>query len=81
MRFEFDEAKNRTNLLKHPISFQTAVLAFDDPFALTRRDEYVTEEERWITLGSVSPDAVLFIVHTGFEDDGEKAQELFRLAG
>jgi uncharacterized DUF497 family protein len=58
------------NLLKHRISFETAVLAFDDPFALTRHDEFVTEEERWITLASVSPDAVLFIVHTGFEEDG-----------
>jgi hypothetical protein len=64
------------NLLKHRISFETAVLAFDDPFALTRHDEFVTEEERWITLASVSPDAVLFIVHTGFEEDGEEGTRI-----
>jgi hypothetical protein len=63
MRFEWDETKNRANLLKHRISFETAVLAFGDPHALTQRDEFVTAEERWITLGSVNPDAVLFIVH------------------
>jgi uncharacterized DUF497 family protein len=64
MRFEWDEAKSRQNLIKHRVSFETAVLAFDDPNALTQRDEATSEEERWITLGSVSLNAVLFIVHT-----------------
>ena len=76
MRFEWDEAKNRSNLLKHRISFETAVLAFDDPFALTRRDEFVTEEERWITLGSVSRGAVLFMVHTRSEEDDEEGTRI-----
>jgi uncharacterized DUF497 family protein len=64
MRFEWDEAKNQRNLLKHGIRFETAVLAFHDPHALTQRDEATVEEERWITLGSVGLDAVLFVVHT-----------------
>jgi uncharacterized DUF497 family protein len=33
MRFEWDEAKNRQNLIKHHVGFETAVLAFDDPNA------------------------------------------------
>jgi uncharacterized DUF497 family protein len=39
MRFEWDEAKNQKNLVKHGIRFETAVLVFDDPHALTERDE------------------------------------------
>jgi uncharacterized DUF497 family protein len=66
MRFEWDEAKNQQNLLKHGVRFETAALAFNDPNALTQRDELSAEEERWITLGSVTRDAVLFVVHTCF---------------
>ena len=73
MRFEWDEAKNERNLIKHRVRFETAVLAFDDPYALTQRDESTSNEERWITLGSVSGGIVLFIVHTGFERQGEEA--------
>jgi uncharacterized DUF497 family protein len=73
MRFEWDEAKNQQNLLKHDVRFETAVLVFNDPDALTQRDESSEEEERWITLGSVTRDAVLFVVHTCFEQLGEEA--------
>jgi hypothetical protein len=31
MRFEWDEEKNRRNLLKHHVRFETAVLVFSDP--------------------------------------------------
>jgi hypothetical protein len=33
MRFEWNEAKNGRNLLKHDVGFETAVLVFDDPYA------------------------------------------------
>ncbi|MGB2606568.1 MAG: BrnT family toxin, partial [Candidatus Sulfotelmatobacter sp.] len=39
-------AKNQRNLLKHHLRFETAALAFDDPYALTQRDESSDEEER-----------------------------------
>src|SRR5579863_2141653 len=73
MRFEWDEAKNQQNLLKHEVRFETATLVFNDPDALTQRDESSEEEERWITLGSVTGEAVLFVVHTCFEQRGEEA--------
>ena len=76
MRFEWDEAKNRLNLLKHRVRFETAGLAFDDPHALTQRDESTSEDERWITIGSISRGTVLFIVHTCFERDGEEAMRI-----
>ena len=31
IRFEWDEHKNRANLRKHGIGFETAQLVFDDP--------------------------------------------------
>jgi uncharacterized DUF497 family protein len=64
MRFEWDANKNRKNLLKHDVRFETAVLVFDDPYALTQRDESSDEEERWVTLGGIGPGAVLLVVHT-----------------
>src|SRR2546421_4698755 len=67
MRFEWDEAKNGRNLLKHDVGFETAVLVFDDPYALTQPAESSEDEQRWITLGEISPGAVLVVVHTWFE--------------
>jgi uncharacterized DUF497 family protein len=64
MYFEWDDRKNRQNLLKHDVRFEAAKLAFDDPHALTQRDESTSDEERWITLGSVSRGVVFFVVHT-----------------
>jgi hypothetical protein len=73
MRFEWDDKKDRQNLLKHGFRFETATLVFDDLHALTQRDEVASEEERWITLGSVSPGMVLFVVHKSFEREHEEA--------
>jgi uncharacterized DUF497 family protein len=35
MRFEWDEDKNRRNLAKHKVSFETAKSVFDDPRMLS----------------------------------------------
>jgi len=39
MRFEWNDDKERQNLLKHGVRFETAALVFDDPCALTQLDE------------------------------------------
>ncbi|SPF37885.1 conserved hypothetical protein [Candidatus Sulfotelmatobacter kueseliae] len=64
--------RDRRNLLKHGFRFETATLVFDDLHALTQRDESASEEERWITLGSVSPGTVLFVVHKSSERGNEE---------
>jgi uncharacterized DUF497 family protein len=46
MRFEWDESKNRQNLRKHDVRFETATLVFEDPHSLTQRDADLEEEER-----------------------------------
>jgi Ribonuclease toxin, BrnT, of type II toxin-antitoxin system len=53
MRFEWDEQKNRQNLRKHDVRFETAMLVFDDPYGLTQRDFTFEDEERWITVGAI----------------------------
>ena len=53
MRFVWDEGKSRNNLAKHQVSFETAKLVFDDPFAISIQDRVVEGEERRQTLGLV----------------------------
>jgi uncharacterized protein len=66
-KFEWDEHKNRQNLRKHDVRFETAVLVFDDPDAYTRRDSSADEEERWITVGAIGVGSILLVVHTYYE--------------
>src|SRR5690242_10552624 len=72
MRFTWDENKNRLNLRKHEVRFETAVLVFDDPYALTRRDDNSDDEERWITVGAIGPGSILLVVHTFYESHNEE---------
>jgi uncharacterized DUF497 family protein len=65
MGFEWDEKKSRANLAKHGIDFHTASLAFDDPYALTMRDEL----HSFIMLGAIDTGAILFLVFTVRAED------------
>jgi uncharacterized protein len=72
MRLEWDEQKNRLNLRKHAVRFQTAVLVFEDPYAITQRDVTFEDEERWITVGAIGPGSILLVVHTFYEEHDEE---------
>jgi uncharacterized protein len=69
---EWDEQKNRQNLRKHDVRFETAMLVFDDPYALTQGDLTFEHEERWITVGAIGPGSILLVVHTFYEKQGEE---------
>lgn len=69
IRFEWDAEKARSNLRKHRVSFETAVRAFADPFALSHQDRIENGEYRWQTLGVVEGYLLLLIAHTVREDD------------
>jgi uncharacterized protein len=73
MRFIWDEEKNRRNLAKHKISFETARLVFEDPFALSRMDRIVDGEERWQTIGLIGAVVVVLVAHTYYEERDEPA--------
>lgn len=72
MRFEWDQEKNRQNLREHDVRFETAVLVFDDPYALTQRDSSFEGEERWITVGAIGPGSILLVLHTFYERHSEE---------
>lgn len=72
MRFEWDETKNRRNLGKHKISFETARLVFDDPHALSYREREMDGEGRWQTLGRIGGSITVLVAHTYWEEDGEE---------
>jgi uncharacterized protein len=62
--FEWDDEKAASNLRKHDVDFEEAKTVFEDPFALTIRDEFHSDdEERWIILGLSLLARVLLVVH------------------
>jgi uncharacterized protein len=74
MAFEWDEKKSQANLAKHGIDFHTASLAFEDPFALTMRDELHSDQEgRFIMLAAIDTGVLLFVVFT------VRAQDVIRI--
>ena len=72
MPISWDEAKNRTNRLKHGVSFETARHVFDDPLHISVPDRHEHGEERWKTIGLVGPVVILLVVHTYGEENGEE---------
>jgi uncharacterized protein (DUF4415 family)/uncharacterized DUF497 family protein len=70
--FEWDEAKNQQNRAKHRVSFETAILAFEDSYAISWIELFEGEEERWRTLGSAGGVAILLVAHT-YSDQADKS--------
>ncbi len=65
MKFEWDGAKATTNRAKHGVTFEEAITAFDDPYALVAPDPAHStpgEERRWL-IGEADV-GVLVIVFT-----------------
>lgn len=63
MNYTWDEYKNQSNKIKHGISFETAILVFNDPYYLEVYDvEHSQDEDRYIVIGKV--EEVLFVVYT-----------------
>ena len=70
MRWIWDPQKNAENQRKHGLSFETAMLVFDDPLAASRLDAS-GEEERWQTIGAIGQ-VIVFVVHTWPERVGDE---------
>ena len=62
MTWTWDDDKNDANIQKHRITFETAILALDDPLSVTDDDPYPWER-RFRTIGTVRG-VVLVVVHT-----------------
>jgi len=64
MEFEWDDDKNRINIAKHGIGFETARLIFDGPTVDRLDDRKDYGEERIISVGMVKDVLILVVVHT-----------------
>jgi len=64
VHFEWDPSKAATNLAKHGVHFADAVAVFEDDLALTMRDPYFENEERWITTGMDTLGRVVVVIYT-----------------
>lgn len=63
LSFEWDEEKNKSNKIKHGISFETAILVFNDEMRIDLYDkEHSVDEDRFVTIGSVGE--IIFVVYT-----------------
>ncbi len=72
MQFTWDERKNRANQRKHGITFETAILVFDDPYQIATQEREVEGELRWQTIGMVKGIQILLVAHTVSESSDEE---------
>lgn len=77
MRWVWNAEKNVVNKRKHRLSFETAMLVFNDPQLRSRPDQH-PDEERWQTIGVISG-IVVFVVHTAPELDAVTGEEIGRI--
>lgn len=68
MRFEWDDAKNLSNLRKHGVTFEDASEAFRDPLYVSVLDRIEDGEPRWLTLGLAEGLVLLAVAHTVREE-------------
>jgi uncharacterized DUF497 family protein len=62
--FEWNEAKAKTNIEKHGVSFDEAVTVFGDPFSITIPDpDHSCDEERFVSVGSSDRGFILVVVY------------------
>jgi uncharacterized DUF497 family protein len=78
VKFEWDGAKARANIVKHSVSFTLAVEVWDDPLHVIVPDGVVEGEERWQAIGAVGGLKLLVVVHTYRDRAGE---EIIRVIG
>jgi len=64
-KFEWDNQKAQSNLLKHGVAFDEAVSVFGDALALTFSDpDHSMDEDRSRTYGVSNKARLLVVVHT-----------------
>ena len=68
IRFEWYEAKNRSNKRKHGIDFETAQHVYDDPHCISFVERVCDGEHRWRAIGAIEKIIVIVVVHTYREE-------------
>ncbi len=68
--FSWDDAKAKSNLIKHKVSFEEAKTVFDDDNARLIYDpDHSEDEDRFIILGMSCKLKILTVVHCYREND------------
>lgn len=71
MQFEWDDEKEKINIVKHKLDFTTAAFVFDDENRLEIYDEnHSSDEDRYFAIGAVG--SMLVILTVVFTERGEK---------
>ena len=71
MKFKWDNNKEKTNILKHGVTFEQASYVFADPFVLNKfDDEHSDDEDRYVLLGKSLNETILVVVHTFKDKNG-----------
>jgi uncharacterized DUF497 family protein len=70
--------KEEENLAKHGISFGSASLALEDPYAIEEEDQVVDGEQRLITIGMAADQVVVLVSHVN-EYFNEDMDEMARI--
>lgn len=74
MQFEWDDEKDKANIIKHGIAFKTAELIFGDNNRIEMYDEAhsTIDEDRYITIGEINEVMlVVTVVYTMRGDGGD----------
>lgn len=70
MEFSWDEQKAKSNLIKHGVSFDDAILVFYDEFMLHKQDRIENGEVRWQAIGMALNSVILLVAHTWYDING-----------
>ena len=80
VEFEWDEAKDRSNLVKHGFGFNTALRVFSDPLCLIEHDRIEDGEQRWQALGLIDRSLLLLVAHVTWDEENDGGQiEVIRI--
>ena len=77
VRWRWDPDKAAANRVKHGLSFETAMLVFDDPLHASKPDPH-PDGDRWHTIGLVGP-VLLLVIHTWPEAESEEGEPVGRI--
>ena len=62
--YEWDPVKEQSNRRKHGLTFDDAMVVFDDPWALSQHDRIVDGEFRWQITGLFKAKALFTVAFT-----------------
>jgi uncharacterized protein len=77
VRWTWDRDKAAKNRTKHGLSFETALLVFDDPLHASKPEPH-PDGDRWQTIGLVGS-VLLLVVHTWPETESEVDEPIGRI--